>query len=562
MRKMLSNSSKRLFGGKLCTCQAHLSSRASQQVARFISTETAYEPTPSFSSPIPRKSKSRKGKEVDRWPGWNAVIGLELHVQLKGNIKLLSGARAVYEADPNTHTAPFEAALPGSLPVLRPEAVKLALQTCLALDSIINQASKFDRKHYFYPDLPSGFQVTQKYSPIAQNGNVNIRLNSASEGRPSFNVGIEQIQLEQDTAKSFHDPPSGMTLVDLNRAGAALVEIVTRPDMRTPEEAAAFVRSLQSILRHVGASDANMEKGELRCDVNVSVNRSDGSGVGGSRCEIKNLNGVRFLVGAINSEIRRQIQVLESGGLVEQSTRGYDAVANETFHLRSKEDAPDYRYMPDPELGAVIITDAQIAEARQLLPELPTQSFDRLQEQYGLTPRESSVLVSLGEGLEGGSDTPQADIGVRFFEQVALGRDPKIAANWVIHELLGQLSKAELSLGSSPISPDDLGFLIDQLANEKLTGTVAKSTLGSFITAPQGRSFRQVVEGQLSAAPSSQNVISLCEDVINSLPVESEKVRNGQGKVLMRLVGEVMKRSGGRADAKTVAMMLKKLLGV
>ncbi|KAK4704985.1 hypothetical protein P7C70_g1222, partial [Phenoliferia sp. Uapishka_3] len=350
-----------------------------------------------------------------------------------------------------------------------------------------------------------------------------------------------------------------MTLVDLNRAGAALVEIVTMPDMRTPEEAAAFVRSLQSILRHVGASDANMEKGELRCDINVSVQRSNNSGAMGNRCEVKNLNGVRFLVGAINSEIDRQINLLESGQSVQQATRGYDALTNQTFHLRSKEDAPDYRYMPDPELGAIIITDSQLAEARAALPELPGQTLERLQSQYGLSARDSSVLVSLGEGTDDGGP---ADLGVRYFEVVANGRDGKTAANWVIHELLGQLAKSELTLASSPVAPNDLGFLIDAVHSSQITGTTAKSILSTFLAASSTSppSLRQLISEQVSTKPSANTIDDLCKAVISDLPVEVGKFRKGQEKVLMRLVGEVMKRAGGKADAKGVANTLRAFL--
>ncbi|KAL8279438.1 hypothetical protein RQP46_008250 [Phenoliferia psychrophenolica] len=534
--------SQQSLRGLVCTCRptprrsavrsSLLPRRIQHRAALHLDAASASHSTP----PPPTSTSTNKGKGVDRWPGWTAVIGLELHVQLKGNVKLLSGARAAYDAAPNAHIAPFDAALPGSLPTLGIEPVRLALNTCLALGSNVNQASKFDRKHYFYPDLPAGFQVTQKYSPIAKGGSVSVRHEDL-DGRPySFDVRIDQIQLEQDTAKSFHDPLSGQTLVDLNRAGAALVEIVTMPDMSTPEEAAAFVRSLQSILRHIGASDANMEKGELRCDINVSVQRSTPSSPMGNRCEVKNLNGVRFLVGAISSEITRQIALLSNGEIVEQATRGYDPTTNATFHLRTKEDAPDYRYMPDPELGAILISDVE----------------------YGISARDASVLVSLGEGEGVGS----ADVGVVYFEQVASGRDGTTAANWVIHELLGQLSKAQLTLASSPVEPAELGLLIDAVASHSITGTSAKSILGAFVTSPTTSTLRALVDAQVAATPSADAVEDLCEKVIGELKVEAEKVRQGQGKVLMRLVGEVMKRAKGTADAKRIAEILKGKLGV
>ncbi|GAA6062107.1 hypothetical protein JCM10212_000861, partial [Sporobolomyces blumeae] len=317
-----------------------------------------------------------------RWSGWTPKIGIELHVQLKHNLKLFSRALAQYDARPNSHVALIDAAFPGSLPVLRPESVRLALLACLAFECDINRASTFDRKHYFYPDQPAGYQITQKYAPLAKGGVIRVQLEQPQskkkkkkskqdsgqvterDGGPEpkprtyLEVRLDQVQLEQDTAKSFHDPDSNGTLVDLNRCGAALIEIVTLPDLSTPEEAGQFVKTIQQILRHVGVSDANMDKGELRVDVNVSVT-NDETGLGGTRCEIKNLNGVRFVVGAIESEIQRQISLLSTDPPtpVVQSTLGYDAVEDKTFVLRTKESAVDYRYMPDPELGVVRIPE-------------------------------------------------------------------------------------------------------------------------------------------------------------------------------------------------------------
>ncbi|KAM0786694.1 hypothetical protein ACM66B_002138 [Microbotryomycetes sp. NB124-2] len=451
-----------------CTCQSQ------QRSARRSWLEPAVPGQPSRYRAA-SSSADVKGKQRQRW---QPVIGLELHVQLKGNVKLLSPAKATYDSTPNSSIAAFDAALPGSLPQLGAEPVRLALLACLALKSDINPCSTFDRKHYFYPDLPAGFQVTQKYSALAKDGKVNVRLpRPGPDAADSFTVRIEQIQLEQDTAKSSHDPETGMTLVDLNRAGAALIEIVTRPDMRSSEEAAAFVRQLQAILRHVGASDANMDKGELRCDVNVSVQRT-GSAENGTRCEIKNLNGVRFLAAAIESEIDRQVHELEAGRQIEQATRGFNAITGQTYHLRGKEDAPDYRYMPDPELGAVVVTKERLDRMRKDLPELPDEAFDRLRDQYGLASREAAILVALGEKMDDertldreiGSSESHAGVGVKYFEDVAQSRDARVAANWVIHELLGALSKTNLTLATSPVSPKALGSLIDAVTAEKLTG--------------------------------------------------------------------------------------------
>ncbi|GAA5860139.1 hypothetical protein JCM8547_009198 [Rhodosporidiobolus lusitaniae] len=590
--------------------------------------------TPSSSSP----SSSRYSPDP-RWPNYRPTIGLELHVQLAGSPKLFSPARAVYDAEPNKHVARFDAALPGSLPVLQPLPVHLALLASLALSCRINRRSTFDRKHYFYPDLPSGFQVTQKYAPLAKDGSVRVPLDlpkkkkkkRRGEGHEAaeadeapvkefVDVRIEQVQLEQDTAKSFHDPlsspfppsspdePSGATLIDLNRAGAALIEIVTHPDMSTPEEAGSFVKTLQSVLRHVGASRAGMEKGELRCDVNVSVAPLS-SDSRGTRCEIKNLNGVRFVQGAIEAEITRQIKALENGEPITQATRGYDAVRNLTFHLRGKEDAVDYRYMPDPELGEVRVTAAQLEKLRKTLPELPSSALARLQSQYGLSKRDAGVLVALGEGAfdaiasgegeemgegEGGAGGGgEAAIGVRWFEEVVeaegegRGKRAREGANWLIHSLLGLLSKSSLTLASCPVTPEELAGLIDAVKGGRITGTNAKQVLRDYLQlfsrsspssssaspspSPSLPSFSSFLSPHLSSphspspsspsSPSSSSDLStLIAQVIAALPEEAEKVRRGNRKVIMRMVGEAMKRSGGRADAKGVREGLERAL--
>ncbi|GAA5878411.1 hypothetical protein JCM3774_002829 [Rhodotorula dairenensis] len=563
-----------------------------------------------------RSSSSTAGTPFQpdpRWPAWKPTVGLELHVQLKGNPKLFSPETAVYDDPPNTHVAPFDAALPGALPILQPAAVRLALLACLAFKADINPHSTFDRKHYFYPDLTTGFQITQKYAPLAMNGLVRVKTPRQKKPKSShqhklesdfFQVRLEQIQLEQDTAKSFHDPSlphGGGTLVDLNRAGAALVEIVTKPDMRSPEEAAAFVKTLQAILRHVGASGANMEKGELRCDVNVSVAKINAHGQveqEGTRCEVKNLNGVRFIAGAVESEIRRQIADLERGIPIEQATRGFDAVSHSTFHLRSKESSPDYRYMPDPELGPVRLCAQALRELERELPELPAEAEERLAKEYGLGKRECEVLVALGEGAEETTAAVEAEadvemepgIGVRWFEQVAQGRDPKKAANWLIHTLLGLLSRSGYTLSTSPISANELGALIDAVTSRRMTGTEAKTLLADFSSSASSRlstangsyqTFETTLSKLLESRPAAESASSrdpaapasavtasddslaaLVADVIASHPDEVAKIRKGQLKVVKRLVGESMKRSRGRADAKKVEeLLLERLTG-
>ncbi|KAL7007437.1 hypothetical protein EMMF5_002901 [Cystobasidiomycetes sp. EMM_F5] len=364
--------------------------------------------------------------------GWVPTIGLELHVQLKSPIKLFSSSKTSHDEIPNSNVSSYDAALPGTLPILNPEPVKLAILAALALGCRVNLRSKFDRKHYFYHDLPAGFQITQKYAALANHGQIEL---SPRHDNLAYNtkVRISQVQLEQDTAKSMNDPTSASTLVDLNRAGTGLIEIISEADMHTSAEAAAYVRKVQSLLRAVGASDANMEKGSLRIDVNVSVART-GQPMG-TRCEIKNLNSVRSMVDAIEYEYDRHIAVLSSPAgtdaspQVEQQTRGFDATDGTTHLLRSKADAPDYRYMPDPELAPLVVPSDVLNELQASLPDLPDAVRARLESQFGLGSREVDIIVRLGQSdTDGASDTYGA--GVAYFEQLAQGRDPIVAANW------------------------------------------------------------------------------------------------------------------------------------
>ncbi|KAF8638583.1 hypothetical protein AX17_002125 [Amanita inopinata Kibby_2008] len=400
----------------------------------------------------------REHRADDRWPGWQVVIGIETHAQIKSRQKLFSNA---FNSDlgevSNSHVVPFDAAFPGTLPKLNHKCVDLAVRTALALRSNIQTRSSFDRKHYFYSDLPSGYQITQHYAPIAIGGQLDVIVPGST-----FTVRIKQIQLEQDTAKSIFDPRTRTSRIDLNRAGAGLMEIVTEPDMRSPEEAGAYVRALQAVLRAIGASDGNMEEGSLRCDVNVSVNR-----IGrcpGTRCEIKNLNSVRFMMAAISHEIHRQRTILESApdqetATVPQETRGFDEHCFETYRLRSKEDAPDYRYMPDPNPGVLVLSQDRISQIRHHLPELPNSTRTRLQQQYGLSDRDIEVLLSIDSGRivpfdgKNPKDIDTSEIGaVTYFDRVCAGassleysgksplsevletkkRDPKIVVNWCV----------------------------------------------------------------------------------------------------------------------------------
>ncbi|BGP34413.1 hypothetical protein JCM10296v2_006233 [Rhodotorula toruloides] len=543
-------------------------------------------------------------RQDPRWEGWQPTIGVELHVQLKGNPKLFSHETATYDATPSTHVAPFDAALPGTLPTLHPTPLRLALLASLALKSQINPLSRFDRKHYFYPDLTPGWQVTQRYAPLATGGYVRVRTpplrskgSKKGKGKAGdkdgvkqeeedefFTVRLEQVQLEQDTAKSFHDPslPSGPgTLVDLNRAGAALIEIVTKPDMRSPEEAASFVKALQSILRSSGVSGANMEKGELRCDVNVSVAPLS-SPTSGTRCEVKNLNGVRFISAAIESEIKRQIALLQEGEEVESSTLGFSALSLETFHLRSKESSPDYRYMPDPELSPLAVSAELVSKLEGEVGELPLEREERVRATYGLGRREVGVLVALGEGEEGAEGEGEQGVGVRWFEEIVKGgegRDPKVVMNWLIHTLLGLLSRHSYTLSTSPLSPSELGGLIDAVSSKRMNGTEAKGFLGDWLAVSRegrgGEGFGEVLRQELAARPApsrsssaaeaaaqDDDFTALIDSLIDSHPAEVSKIRAGQTKVIQRLVGEAMKRSRGRADAKRVAEEIGRRLGV
>ncbi|GAA5831548.1 hypothetical protein JCM3766R1_001800 [Sporobolomyces carnicolor] len=542
-----------------CSCGFRARGSTFSPIVRTFAT------TSSNSAANPKGKGKAKGSK-DKYPGWKPTIGVELHVQLKGNQKLFSKAVFHHDALPNSDVAILDASLPGALPVLEPKTVRLALLACLAFNSEINLNSTFDRKHYFYPDQPMGYQITQKYCkspPLAKGGKIRIRTNQKDE---FVEVRLDQVQLEQDTAKSFHDTEISGTLIDLNRAGTALIEIVTKPDLSSAEEAATFVKTLQAILRHVGASGANMERGEMRCDVNVSVQRADDETIGsGTRCEVKNLNGVRFIAGAIESEISRQIELLSRNEPVIQSTRGYDAMTGKTFHLRSKEDAPDYRYFPDPELGPIALTAEQIEALRAELPELPDAAFERLQSQYSLSARDAGILVALGEGIEAesGEDAERAgegsaSIGVTYFERVAKGRDSKVAANWVIHELLGQLTKTGYTLLNNPIEPEEFGPLVDAVTENRLTGTNAKALLrdylsGTVSTDSERPTFSSHLSSVLAASPpppSATSFLPLVLEIIESHPAEVDKIKKGQVKVVMRLVGELMKRSGGKADAK------------
>ncbi|KZT05563.1 Glutamyl-tRNA amidotransferase B subunit [Laetiporus sulphureus 93-53] len=506
----------------------------------------------------------RANHEDARWPGWNVVVGIEVHAQIKSRTKLFSSQylctpwtivstwTSDYSLPPNTRVSAYDAAFPGTLPRLNPKCVELGVRTAVALNAQVQRRSAFDRKHYFYADLPAGYQITQHYAPFATGGGLKL------DRKDAF-VRIKQIQLEQDTGKSTFEPRQHVSFIDLNRAGTGLMEIVSEPDMRSPEEAGEYVRALQALLRSVGSSDGNMEQGSLRCDVNVSVHRN-GSPFG-TRCEIKNLNSVKFMMVAITSEVRRQIDLLESGQSVAQETRGFNEDRAETYLLRSKEDAPDYRYMPDPNLPPLLIDEAYITQIRDKMPELPDATRARLQD-IGLSRRDTDVLMDVDSGREVGLDGELGKGAVAYFDQVAQGRDPKVVVNWITHELLGQLAYRKETFSENPISAEQMGELIDLIQAGKMTGTSGKTLLRHMLDTRSSGEPSKLAE-QLSLLAVREDNTSLekwCTDAIAAMPQEAEAFRKGNMNVVNRMVGRVMKASRGTADARAVRDMLVKLL--
>ncbi|KAF8138915.1 Glutamyl-tRNA-Gln amidotransferase B subunit [Boletus edulis] len=503
-----------------------------------------------------RLHSERAVREDKRWPGWEVVVGIEVHAQIKSRRKLFSDALTSKPGEkPNSFVTCYDAALPGTLPTLNPKCVELAIRTAIALNAQVQPRSAFDRKHYFYSDLPAGYQITQRYVPFAKGGHLDL-----SSSCDNLRVGITQIQLEQDTAKSIFDARRGITQVDLNRAGSGLVEIVSEPDMRSPEEAGNYVRTLQAMLRAVGASDGNMELGSLRCDVNVSVNKH-GHPLG-TRCEIKNLNSVKFMMIAITSEVFRHIDFLERGQTVPQETRGFDEVKAETFKLRSKEDSPDYRYIPDPNLPPLLLSPEYIDRVRRSMPELPRETRARLMS-MGLTEQEAEVLMAVDAGREVRFDGEPAKGAVQYFDCLAQGRSAKAAVNWMIHELLGQLAARKETFSDNPVSVEQMGELVDMVQNGKMTGKSGKALLRHMVTSRSTAS-PSILARELGLLAISDDDGSLlknwCLVAIEALPEEVQKVRDGNIKVMNRIMGKVMQLSGGRVKAGDVRQMLEVLL--
>ena len=471
---------------------------------------------------------------------WEIVIGMEVHAQVTSKSKLFSGASAEYGGAPNDHVSLVDAAMPGMLPVINRYCVEQAVRTGLGLDAGINRRSVFDRKNYFYPDLPQGYQISQYKQPIVGKGRVTLDM---PEG--PVEVGIERLHLEQDAGKSLHDQHPNESLVDLNRSGVALMEIVSEPHMRSADEAKAYVSKLRTIMRYLGTCDGNMEEGSLRADINVSV-RKPGAPLG-TRCEIKNVNSIRFMGQAIEYEARRQIGILEDGGQIVQETRLFDSRKGETRSMRSKEEAHDYRYFPDPDLLPLELDEAWIAGIEASLPELPDEKRARFVGDFGLTPYDAGVLTAERAAAE-------------YFEEVARGRDGKTAANWVINELFGRLNKEGRGIDETPVSAVQLGSIIDLIGAGTISGKIAKDVFD--VVWREGGEPAEIVKSRGLTQVTDLGAIEVAVDEI--IAANPDKVEQAKAKpsLLGWFVGQVMKSTGGKASPQAVNELLKQKLGL
>ncbi|MGI8725875.1 MAG: Asp-tRNA(Asn)/Glu-tRNA(Gln) amidotransferase subunit GatB [Methyloceanibacter sp.] len=500
---------------------------------------------------------------------WEIVIGMEIHAQVTSNAKLFSGASTEFGGEPNSHVSLVDAAMPGMLPVINEECIAQAIRTGLGLKAGINLSSVFDRKNYFYPDLPQGYQISQYKSPIVGEGEVTVDL----LGGERFTVGIERLHLEQDAGKSLHDQHPQFSYVDLNRSGVALMEIVSKPDMRSSEQARAFITKLRIILRYLGTCDGNMEEGSLRADVNVSVRRP-GEPLG-TRCEIKNVNSIRFIGQAIEYEARRQIEIIEEGGTIEQQTRLFDAKTGETRSMRSKEEAHDYRYFPDPDLLPLELTQDYVDALAEHLPELPDVKRARFVEDYGLTPYDADVLIAERES----ADYFEAVLGRQKIEDggivsavgtarggssaTAVGDfeiDPKFAANWVVNELFGRLNKEGRSILDSPVTTAQLRGILDLIKAGTISGKIAKDVFD--IVWSEGGDPKAIVEARGLTQVTDMGAIETAVDaVIAANPDKVEQVK-AKPSMLGWFVGQAMKATGGKASPQAVNDLLKAKLGI
>jgi aspartyl-tRNA(Asn)/glutamyl-tRNA(Gln) amidotransferase subunit B len=471
---------------------------------------------------------------------WETVIGLEVHAQVVSKAKLFSGAATDFGAEPNTQVSPVDAAFPGMLPVINRFCVEQAVKTGLGLDAEIRLESVFDRKNYFYPDLPPGYQISQYLQPVVGHGKVVLDMPDGT----AREIGITRLHLEQDAGKSLHDQHPSLTYVDLNRAGVALMEIVSEPDLRSADEAANYLRKLRSILRYLGTCDGNMEEGSLRCDCNVSVRRPGEPY--GTRCEIKNLNSVRYVMQAIEYEARRQIGILEEGGTIEQQTRLFDAGRGITLPMRSKEEAHDYRYFPDPDLLPLVLDPEWVARLRTELPELPDAKKARFVSEHSLPPDDAAVLVADKETA-------------LFFERVAAGRDPKAAANWVTGDLFAALNRLGVGIEQSPVSAEELGGLIDLIADGTISGRLAKEVFAEMVAT--GANPAAIVEAKGLRQVTDSGAIEAVIDAV--LAAQTDKVaeyRAGRDKLYGFFVGQIMRATQGKANPALVNELLKKKL--
>lgn len=473
---------------------------------------------------------------------WEIVIGMEVHAQATSRSKLFSGASTTFGGAPNAHVSPVDAAMPGMLPVLNEYCVEQAVRTGLGLNAKINETSVFERKNYFYPDLPQGYQISQYQHPIVGKGEIEIDLPDGSVKT----IGITRLHLEQDAGKSLHDQHPSKSFVDLNRAGTPLMEIVSEPDIRGADEACAYLAKLRMILRYLGTCDGNLEEGSMRADVNVSV-RKPGAELG-TRCEIKNVNSIKAVQMAIDYESRRQVELIENGGTIRQETRLWDPAKGETRSMRSKEDAHDYRYFPDPDLLPLHLKSDWIEQIRQTLPELPDQKKHRFMKDYGLSLYDSGVLIA---------ERARAD----YFETAAKGRDAKIVANWVINELLGLLNKDGKTISDSPVSAGNLGALVGRIMDGTINGKIAKDVFADMVAS--GNNPDSIIESKgLKQLTDTGAIESVVAEVLAENPKIVDDYRAGNPKVLGFLVGLVMKKSGGKANPAAVNEILKKKLGV
>jgi aspartyl-tRNA(Asn)/glutamyl-tRNA(Gln) amidotransferase subunit B len=472
---------------------------------------------------------------------WEVVIGMEVHAQVTSKSKLFSGASTEFGGEPNSHVSLVDAAMPGMLPVINEECVRQAIRTGLGLNAKINLKSVFDRKNYFYPDLPQGYQISQYKSPIVGEGKVVIPI----EDNETAIIGIERLHLEQDAGKSLHERHPTLSYVDLNRSGVALMEIVSKPDMRSSGDAMNFMTNIRRILRYLGTCDGDMEKGSLRADVNVSVRRP-GEPLG-TRCEIKNVNSINFIGQAIEHEARRQIEIIENGGKIDQETRLFDAGKGVTRSMRTKEEAHDYRYFPDPDLLPLEVSQSYVDEIESHMPELPDEKWARFRRDYGLSLYDAFLLIDQRETAD-------------YFEAVAKGRDAKLAANWVINELFGRLNKEGKDITSSPVSPDQLGSLVELIADRTISGKIAKDLFE--IVWSEGGDPRAIVEQRGMKQVTDVGAIEKTVDEIIAKHPDKVADAKSNPKAIGWFVGQVMKSSGGKASPQAVNDLLKKKLGL